>query len=186
MAAKQDDAVKTYLTAIKEPNKLIDPKAAEKLEGELADTEDPISRLQLRQQILDTQQVNPATYEDEFVAVAKGWADEHGIGYRAFQAEGVPDSVLRRAGFSIPRRGQRRAARPATDGARSRVNAEDVRKAIPHGKFTIKQVQEASGASAAVVRRVVQEEVEAGSVHKVGSDPGHQGPGRAPALYERA
>jgi hypothetical protein len=63
------------------------------------------------------------------------------------------------------------------------VSSDEVRAAIPKGTFTVKDLQERSGASAAVVRRVISEEVEAGNVSDEGPDPDHSGPGRAPAIY---
>jgi hypothetical protein len=65
------------------------------------------------------------------------------------------------------------------------VSAEEVRAAIPTGAFTVKDLQERSGASAAVVRRIIQEEVDAGNLTAEGSDPSHSGPGRAPTVYRR-
>ncbi|MDQ3528930.1 MAG: hypothetical protein M3425_03110, partial [Actinomycetota bacterium] len=62
---------------------------------------------------------------------------------------------------------------------------DEVRAAIPKGAFTVKALQGASGASPAVVRKVVQEEVGAGRLKEQGTDPDHQGPGRAPTLYKR-
>ena len=184
--ATPDEAVRNYLLAVREPEKLKDVETANKRKSELETTRDPIERLRLQQDILDAQHVDPKQYEDAFVTHAKAWAEGAGISHAAFQAEGVDDAVLRRAGFRL-RRG---AATPSRDGrqmsVRTRVSAEDVRAAIPKGAFRVQDIQDASGASAAVVRRVIRQEVEAGNVTDEGSDPNHAGPGRAPTLYRRA
>lgn len=181
--ATADDAVRNYLLALREPEALKDDTALQSLNEQLAAEEDPIGRLRLRQQVLEAQQVDPKRYESDFITHARTWADSKGVSHAAFQAEGVPDSVLRKAGFS-PRRGAA-GRRRGGGGGRTRVSAEEVRTAIPKDSFTIKDVQDASGASMAVVRRVVQEELEAGNVTAKGSDPEHRGPGRAPTLYHK-
>jgi hypothetical protein len=98
--------------------------------------------------------------------------------------------VLRRAGFRSVTSGGRRSTRRRTTtatkpaNARSRVSADEVRAAIPTSSFTVKDLQETSGASAAVVRRVISEEVNAGRLTDQGADPDHTGPGRAPTIYQ--
>jgi hypothetical protein len=61
-----------------------------------------------------------------------------------------------------------------------------VRSGIGKKPFTVKQLQESSGASPAVVRKVVQDELAEGRLTEAGKDPDHRGPGRAPVLYKRA
>jgi hypothetical protein len=98
----------------------------------------------------------------------------------------VPAAVLRRAGFSVRGAdGRGRGRGRSRQTRRTRVSAEQVREALPKGTFSTKDVQEAIGASPAVVRRVLREEVEAGRVSNEGADPDHQGPGRAPTRYRR-
>lgn len=177
-----DEAIRKYLVSLKDPSALKDDERVAELQAQLAAAEDELERLRLRQQILDAERPPTDKLEEAFVEHAKTWAERHGITEKAFQAEGVPPQVLRRAGFKVSggRAAQRRPAR-----SRSRVSSEEVRKSLPKGTFTVKQVQEASGASPAVVRRIIQEEVEAGRVTEHGTDPDHKGPGRAPTLYQR-
>lgn len=187
MATKaQESAVRNYLLSLKDPGKLKDEEQIASLRSKLESTDDELERLQLRQQLLDLESPATEQYEDEFVTHAKAWADQRGISDQAFLAEGVPGQVLRKAGFRNVRDGRRRGASTTRSrGRRRRVSADEVRASIPKGSFTIQHVQEASGASPAVVRRVVQEEVDAGRVTEEGKDPDHRGPGRAPALYRR-
>jgi hypothetical protein len=188
MAASPKEAVRNYLVALKNPSALRDAGRIEQLEQRLAKTNDALDRVRLRQQIIDAQQPAIDRFEEDFVTHAKGWADEHGVSATAFAEEGVPTGVLRKAGFSMAgRRARRGSARPGrVGGAGPRVSADEVRRAIPRASFTTRQLKERTGASLAVVRKVIQEEEAAGRVVREGSDPSHAGPGRAPTLYRRA
>ncbi|QBI19437.1 hypothetical protein ER308_07635 [Egibacter rhizosphaerae] len=186
MATKtQDEAVRNYLVALRDPDAMRDDERLAELKRKIEETDDELERLRLRQEVLDAERPPVEQFEQAFIKHAKAWAEQHGISDRAFQAEGVPPRVLRKAGFTGVRGGDGRRTSGTRRQRRSRVSADEVRKALPKGTFTIKQVEEATGASAAVVRRVVQEEVEAGRVSDQGSDPDHKGPGRAPRLYHR-
>ncbi len=185
MPTKADQAVRDYLTALKDPKSIKDDDKVSQLTDDLKKADDPVERVKLRQQIMDAENPSPEQYADEFTVHARSWAEKTGIGVRAFLKEGVPPKVLRKAGFRVPR--EEVAADGGQRRTRTRVSTEEVRAAIPKsGEFTIKTLQEASGASPAVVRRVVQEEVDAGNVTEKGSDPAHRGPGRAPTVYAKA
>jgi hypothetical protein len=185
-SAAAEEAVRTYLTALKDPASLRDDDTITKLERELDSAEDPVQRLALRQQLIDAKRPSVEAYEGAFTKHAKAWAEEHGVTADAFASEGVPAAVLRRAGFAVRgARGRGRASGRTRSGGRTRVTTEEVRKAIPRGTFTIRKLEERTGASTAVVRKVVQAELEAGRVSAVGPDPDHAGPGRAPTLYRR-
>lgn len=190
MVSTQESAVRNYLLSVRDPGALRDEGAIAGLKTKLEQSGDELERLQLRQQLLDIESPSLERYEDAFVEHAKAWADKTGISGEAFAAEGVPSAVLRRAGFrNVTGGGRRRAAgRTSTTrstGTRSRVSADEVRSTIPSGNFTVKDLQERSGASAAVVRRIIIEEVDAGRLTDQGSDPDHTGPGRAPTVYRR-
>ena len=181
-------AVRDYLKAVKDPGSLRNDDLVGQLRGKLESSDDSLERLRLRQQLLDAQSPSIERYEEGFITHAKGWAEGQGIGVKAFSDEGVTAAVLRKAGFAVPGgRGRASSTRTAAPRARrSRVTVEEVRSAIPAGAFTIKQLQEASGASPAVVRKVVSEEEQAGRLQSAGTDPDHRGPGRAPILYRRS
>ena len=185
MASKSAEAaVRTYLTALRDPSSLRDEGLVAQLQTQLDTSADDLERLQLRQQILDLESPSIDRHENEFITHAKAWAEEHGITARAFEAEGVPAQVLRKAGLA-PTGGRGRRSGSGRRGPRSRVTVDQVRAAIPRGTFTIKMLQEASGASPAVVRKVVAEELSGGGLKEQGADPDHRGPGRAPTLYKK-
>jgi hypothetical protein len=186
VASSAEEAVRSYLTALRDPSSLRDSGELDSLRAQLEDAADPVDRLRLRQQILDAEDPSIDRYEDAFVTHAKAWAEEHGVTAKAFADEGVPEQVLRRAGLVASRRRAGRAARAsAASSTRTRVSADEVRAAIPSGTFTTKTLQELSGASPAVVRRVISEEEAADRLVTEGRDPDHRGPGRAPTLYRR-
>ncbi|MBW3601952.1 MAG: hypothetical protein KY434_04530 [Actinobacteria bacterium] len=187
MANSVETAIRNYLVALKDPAALRDEERITRLQQSLDSSDDQLERLQLQQQILDLSNPSVERFEEEFVTHARAWADKHGISARAFSAEGVPAAVLRKAGFGGVGRGRvaRRGTRPAGGRGRTRVRAEDVRAAMPTRPFTVKQLQETSGASPAVVRRVVREDLEAKALEDAGVEESHAGPGRAPRLYRR-
>ncbi len=185
MAARAEEAVRSYLTALKDPSALRDDDVIRDLEARLDSTDDQLERVVVRQQLLDAQSPSIERFEDDFVTHAKAWADEHGVSSSAFADEGVPADVLRRAGFKVGAGGRRGAGRGRAAGTRKRVTVDEVRAAIPRGTFTVKMLQERSGASPAVVRKVISEELAAGTITEEGTDPDHTGPGRSPVLYKK-
>jgi hypothetical protein len=187
MAVRAEEAVRSYLVALKDPGALRDENAIAELERKITESDDHLERVVMRQQLLEAKAPTIERFEEDFVTHAKAWADDQGVSASAFAEEGVPAAVLRRAGFRVG--GGRRGAKGGTrtgGGQRSRVTVDEVRAAIPKGSFTIKALQERSGASPAVVRKVVQEELGNGGLTELGADPDHSGPGRAPTLYQQA
>lgn len=177
-----ESAVRNYLVALKDPTALRDDDRINELQQRLEATDDQLERVQLRQQLHDAERPSIEQFEEEFITHAKAWAEERGVGAAAFAEEGVPDTVLRKAGL----RGRGRAARRRGAARSPRVSAQDVRAAIPRGSFTIKGLQERTGGSVATVRNVVKEAEQEGLIEAKGTDPDHQGPGRAPTLYRRS
>jgi hypothetical protein len=183
---KTEDVVRSYLLALRDPSALRDDDAVAALEERIDASSDQIERLKLRQELLEARTPSLDRYEEDFVTHAKAWAEDNGVSADAFASEGVDAAVLRRAGFrAAGGRGRGRNGR-ASGGTRSRVTSDEVRAAIPQGTFTIKVLQDRSGASPAIVRKVVTEEIAAGNVTDEGKDPDHAGPGRAATLYRKA
>lgn len=184
-------AVREYLSVLRDPTSMRDTDQVETLRRQLDESDDAIERLMLHQQIEDAQNPPKDRYESDFIEHAREWADRNGITAKAFLAEGVDPAVLRRAGFTVAGRrgaGARRGRRATTGSAatgRSRVSAEEIRAAIPKGDFTVKALQDRTGASLGAVRKVIAEELAGGTLQNKGTDRSHSGPGRAPTLYGR-
>lgn len=177
-------AVRDYLTLVRDPNELIDRDKVDVLSRKITTADDAIERLILRAELETIQQVDRAAIEDRFAAHAKDWAAERGITAQALVAEGADERLLRRAGFTLPGASPRRTS---GKNGRSRVSADTIAAAIPAmGAFTIPQMVARTGGSPGTVRKVIAEQVEAGRIKQVGTNSEHSGPGRAPALYERA
>ena len=185
MPVSADQAVRNYLVSLRDPSALRDESAVGTLKKRLDESQDHLERLKLRQEIIEADSPPVEQYEAAFITHAKAWAEKTGVSDKAFLAEGVPAATLRKAGFRNVGSGRTRTPARAQTSSRRRVSADQVREAIPSGTFTVKDVQDASGASSAVVRRVINEEVQAGNFTEKGSDPDHTGPGRAPTLYQR-
>lgn len=180
-----EQAVRSYLTALSDPSSLVDEEQIAALDQKLRDTDDHLERVMVRQQLMEARRPSVERAEDAFVTHAKAWADEHGVAAPAFAEEGVPAAVLRRAGFNVAGGRGRPAGRSKRGGPRrSRVTVDQIRAAIPKGTFTVKMLEDASGASVASVRKVISEELAAGRIKSQGADPDHRGPGRAPTLYK--
>lgn len=72
------------------------------------ETANPIKRLSLIQERLDllheretlSGDVDISSFEDEFVAAARGYSERKGISYAAWRELGVPPATLKRAGIS--------------------------------------------------------------------------------------
>lgn len=185
-SGEAESAVRTYLTALRNPSAMRDEDMVAKLQRQLEEATDEVERLRLRQQIRDAQTPPIDRYENDFVKHAKSWAEEHGISPEVFAEEGVADSVLRRAGFRRGRERRGRTTRRGTGRGRTRVSAEEVRGAIAKATtFTIKSLEQQTGASVGMIRNVVNDEEAAGNIVREGTDPDHTGPGRAPTLYRR-
>lgn len=186
--ATAEQLVRTYLTALRDPDSLKDEEAIQSKQAELDSADDAISRLKLQEELRQLSAPSLESIEEEFVVHAKSWADDSGISADAFAAEGVPTSVLRRAGFQVGARGRRtkRSSGTSRRSSGTRVTTEEVIAAMPTTAFTVKQLREISGASPAVVRKAIGIEEEAGRLTDLGPDPDHSGPGRAPTLYKRA
>lgn len=186
MASKsQEDIIREYLTSLKEPKALIDHNRIAELSEKLEQSDDAIERLKLRQEIERASEPPREELEQNFVEVAKQWAERNGISAEALRSEGVPSQVLRKAGFSV-KGDRRRKSTTRKAASRSRVRTEDVREAIVAGQlgqeFTKRQVQDHTGASPASATNAINALVDEGRVEEAGT-ASQPGPGRAPTLY---
>jgi uncharacterized protein YicC (UPF0701 family) len=108
-------AVRVYLEALesnrpKRGRKRTKESITARLEALSVEVEgaDPLKRLQLTQEEIDLtdelarfdQGVDLTELEDEFIKVAKPYADRKGVSYTAFRQVGVPASVLKAAGIT--------------------------------------------------------------------------------------
>lgn len=90
------DSITARLDAITAELDAADPLNELKLRQERQDLEEELAQ---REQVADTQD-----YEDDFVRVAKEYAERQGISYSAWREVGVDAAVLKRAGVPRTRR----------------------------------------------------------------------------------
>lgn len=183
-------AVRRYLEWLDDPDSLVDDEAVARAEAAAADASGPMERLHALADLEHARQADSEAVVRDFVAHAKAYAEAQSIPIAAFRAMGVSDDVLRRAGFGLAGRPSR-GGRSASSGApRAKQVPVDELKAAALGlpkQFTLADVSAAAGGgSPATVRRAIDEMITAGKVRKLGPKPDHQGPGRAPTLYELA
>lgn len=183
-----EDAVRRYLAWIDDPDSAVDQDALEAAEAAFAEADDPLQRLHAAAARERASATDVAALERDFVAHAKAYADANHIPATAFAAVGVGADVLNRAGFAIGAGRGRRSSAAAAPRRAPQVSAEAIKAAVDQvgERFTLAQLAEAAGGgSPATVRKAVDELIAAGRVTKLGPDPDHQGPGRAPTQYQR-
>lgn len=175
-----EEAIRRYLTAIKDPTALIDHDAVNDLNARLESTDDPVARLKLRAEIERAKEPPIGSIERDFVEVAKSWADQHEVSTRAFLDEGVQPEVLHRAGFTVHKRQSRRQPRqPRTSADEAIRHVRSLRK-----PFTIKDVMEKAGTSRTTTQKAIATLLEEGAI--VEAEPRKSGPGRPARTYQRA
>lgn len=195
MTTTPEDAVRRYLAWIDDPDSAVDHDAVAAAEAAFAAAEDPIEKLHAAAARERASAADIASLERDFVAHAKAYADAEQIPAAAFAALGVGSDVLVRAGFAVAsgrgRRGLSTAdltAKAPTAAPRApQVPASQIKAValqMPK-RFTLAQLADrAGGGSPATVRKAVEELIAEGKVANVGPATDHQGPGRAPTVYE--
>lgn len=189
-ASSPEAAVRRYLQWLEDPASLVDADAVARAEAEVATAPDPLARLHALADLEHAREADSDAATEDFVAHARAYAEAESIPVAAFQASGVPDDLLRRAGFEVGRGGRRASGGGSRRGGRSRspqVSSEELKAAtlrLPR-QFTLADVaKEAGGGSPQTVRKAVDEMIAAGKVRNVGPKQDHHGRGRAPTLYE--
>lgn len=115
---RQTAVVKEYLAYLATPKprgRLATPSQIQEqltqVSEAAASTEDPLKKMELIQRKLDLEQrlaetsdpVSVEELEQQFVEVAREFADRKGFSYQAFRQLGVPPRVLKAAGFKETR-----------------------------------------------------------------------------------
>lgn len=196
-----EDGIRGYLDALGRPapKPTVDREAVRALRAQAKAETDPINKLRLLAQaeVAATPKLPEAEdlsgREAVFVAEALAWAEEEGIPVTAFQALGVPDDVLRRAGFAVPTGGRRSASiSPATrpgSGAAGRAPRLDIDEVLREAKdlghtWKLADLAERIDRDVATTRNYVHRLIADGKVEVIGDAPKDPGTrGRAPKLY---
>jgi hypothetical protein len=186
-----EDAIRRYLNFLEDPAKLRDEAEVQRRTLAVLEATDPIEKLKALTALERAAAVDEAALRSAFVRHARAWADENGIGVRAFSELKVPNEVLAEAGFDVPTARPRRAT--ATSGTvgegtrRKSVASSEIKEAVLNfpEPFTLVEVMNKVGGSPMTVRKAVEDLVAAGQVERRGPVPGYSGRGRAPIQYAR-
>jgi hypothetical protein len=192
-AASDEDqperAVRRYLLFLDDPAQLRDEAELQRKTQSVLDAEDPIEKLKAIAELERVASIDEEPLRSGFVTHALAWAGSASVPVSSFRELGVPDEVLREAGFEVPLSPVRsRARRPEGSEGRQRAKAvpvEQVKAFIltQEGNFILTDVISGVGGSPATVRKAIDELIDAGQVQKLGPVPGYQGRGRAPHRY---
>lgn len=195
MTTSPENAVRRYLAWIDDPSTAVDQDAVEAAEAAFAAATDPIAKLHAAAARERAASADVTAIEHDFVVHAKAYADAESIPATAFEALGVGADVLKQAGFAVA---GPRGRRPSTSSSPAPIRSSGAPRApqVPVSaikavasqmpkQFTLGQLADkAGGGSPVTVRKAVDELIAEGRAAKLGPAPDHQGPGRAPTLYE--
>ena len=180
-----EDAIRLYLTFLSDPEKLIDRAVLKKLESAVETAKDPVEQLIARGALDRARNIDGNEQRDEFIRIAKAWADSERIPVSAFVQMGVPADVLDAAGFDVPgmRKRAGKASGPST--RRRSVGSAEIREYVMAQRqtFTTGGIQGHVGGSPGTIKKVLDEMVTAGTIARLGPVPGWANRGRAPYQY---
>lgn len=186
---KAVDGIRAYLDGLGQTDKpIVDREAVKALKAQVRDESDPINKLKLLAQLEQEEAGHvPDRSGDEavFIAEAKAWADEEGIPTSAFQSMGVPDDILKQAGFTITSPSATRARRSSGGTRAPRIAMGDVDAAAKSlsGEWKLQDLAGKLDRDPTTTRNYLKKLMDAGTVKEIGDDPNHDGRGRAPKLY---
>lgn len=189
--ASAEAAINRYFRLLNNPDSLLDSEAIAKAAKRIEEAETPVARILARQEHADLQVPDVDGITATFVEHVKQWADDNSVDAAILLHEGVPADVLKQAGMDTQVKAAERIAAPAPERrkSRSRVKADEIHSWLARRRspdaITVRDVVAGTGASSAVVRRVVNEVVEEGLYVEAGLLQ-DEGPGRAPMTYRRA
>lgn len=190
MATKKvEDSIREYLSSLgKAPKPIVDKEAVKSLKAEIRGTTDPIAKLKLMALLDEAEQGDLPDFSGAkavFIAEAKAWAEAERIKPEFIAALGVPNDVMKEAGFEFtPPAPPRKSA----SSRAPRLDEDDVLAALQGlgtaVEFKLSDAADAIDRNAATARNYVNRLIEAGKIKEVGDDPNHGGRGRAPKLYK--
>lgn len=193
-----EEAIRRYLLWLNDPGSIVDVEAIEEAERVAKQTSDVIEKLKALSRVENMRLGDSRAVKQAFLDHARAWGDEHEISAASWIRLGVPPEVLREAGITADRSAGRpsagaAAARsssrpPANRTAGTRRESVSINQIVSHvqtmtGPFVLTDIADQVGGSPMTIRKAVDQLVAAGTVERLGSDPQHNGRGRAPIRY---
>jgi hypothetical protein len=172
MPVEAETAIREYLTFITTGDLPDRPQIAQ-LEEAAANATDVIQRL-LAQADLAKARPTPGALHDDFVAVAKTWAEKNDVPPAAFIEMGVSADVIQEVWPTRPDKAARPVRRRATY---PRINRDEVTAKIVKlsGPFTVQEAAAAAGLGYPTATVIVKELAAQGRVEQVGWKPSPRG-----------
>lgn len=192
MATKKiEDGIRGYLNSLGTSDKpVVDREAVKAVKAQIKAEADPIAKVRLYAALEAEEAGRVPDNEGEkavFVAEAKAWAEAEGIPGSAFQSLGVPDDVLKAAGFELTGAGRAgKSSRPGTSGTRApALPFEDVVRAARRlgNGWKLSDLAAALDRDPGTTRNYVNRLIKENIVRVEGDDPQHDGRGRAAKVY---
>lgn len=211
-ADRTEEAVRRYLTYLKDPAALVDQDLVARVQQRVDRFAggDVVEHLKALAALERAQTVDETPLRAAFVEAIPGWAEEQQISVELLRSFGVPDDVLVEARLLSRKRaereraGQGRTRRAPVKAAEAPVEVEAPAGSNGHGQltadavallegmpepgtpFTVAGLAEVVGVTKDIARSRVNRAVAAGLLADVGvddSDPNRRG--KRPTLYER-
>jgi len=179
-----EQTVRDYLEhlgkKVSAPKPTVNREAVKAVRDRIKAARDPIQKLLLHRELEEAQKpvVPPAAAPDDsleadFVAKAKEYADDKDISASAFLALKVPQDVLRRAGFTLPKGVQRQAGRLRAP----RIDIDDVVTSAKGlgSQWTLKDLAAKLERDVTTTRNYVNKLIEQGIIIVGGKEPSKRG-----------
>jgi hypothetical protein len=186
-----EDIIRRYLLFLEDPNQLVDAQQITALEAAAEEAGPPLDKLRAFAALDRARSVDGSQARDDFVRVARGWAEREGIPTSAFRQLGVGDEVLAEAGFDGVgrRRGRRSVTRKAGAGtgrtrsqavSTGQIEAWVLARTAP---FTTSDIALGAGGSPVTIKKVLDQLLASGKVDKLGPAKDWPNRGRVPIQY---
>jgi len=189
-----DEIIRQYLIAQKNPDELIDKRVVEDLRDQHDASDDPIERVKIASEIERLSNPPVAAIRQEFIANAQSWAHEHNVTVNALIEEGADEDDLLAAGLipgPAPKGESKAASKPKGDessnGAK-RGTQEDVIQHIKRTRkpFTAPQIVKATKVSRSTAAAAINALLEEGLVKDTGEEEsGKRGRAAKVYIYDR-
>lgn len=209
-SAKAEENIRRYLTYLKAPGDLVDPKAVARANTQVERTAggDVIEHVKALAALEQATVVDEAPLRAAFVDTIPGWLEEHGVSVDVLRSFGVPDDVLVEAGLmpaetrksrsGTRRPAKKRAAAPApvpppapapavsSNGHGRGIDYDAIVAALPAGEFLTADVAALLDVDLITARNRIATMRSKGLIVHVGEVDPWTGKGAAPYLYARA
>ena len=186
-----DEIIRQYLIAQKNPDELIDKRVVEDLRDQHDASDDPIERVKIASEIERLSNPPVAAIRQEFIENAQSWAHEHNVTVNALIEEGADEDDLLAAGLIAgpapkdqPKADRKAEKDESPNGSPKRGTQEDVIQHIKRTRkpFTAPQIVKATKVSRSTAAAAINALLQEGLVKDTGEEESGKR-GRAAKVY---